>query len=98
MDGRLQTCGGCTFAGNTTSHHEAFSMVIGSNKKEFFVGVNKKKEMPLALKNHSATKIGQHKMLICGGSDKHVIKNLFRASKINKIGRIDCFDGPSKIS
>ena len=87
IDGRLYTCGGCTSARSTTSHLEAFSLVIGSNKKEFFVGVNKKKEMPLALRNHSATKIGQHKMLICGGLDKHVIKNLFQASKINKILR-----------
>ena len=87
MDGRLYTCGGCTSTGNTTSHHEAFSLVIGSNEKEFFVGVNKKKEMPLALQNHSATKIGQYKMLICGGFDKHVIKTLFKHQKSTKLLR-----------
>ena len=72
MDGRLFTCGGQTpaspklpgFTMNTISHHEAF--LLG-------VGVSKKKEMPLALRCHSATKIGKHKMLICGGLDDDVI-------------------------
>ena len=84
MDGSLYTCGGCTFPGNTTSHHEAFSLVVGSNINEYFVGVKKKKEMPLALRNHSATKIGQHKMLICGGLDKHVIKTFLKHQKSTK--------------
>ena len=64
MDGRLFTCGGWTSADITTSHHEAFSLDAG---------VNKKKEMPEALRGHSASKIGQHKMLICGGLDDDVI-------------------------
>lgn len=84
MDGRLFTCGGRTpqytntpgLTMSTISHHEAF--LLG-------VGVKKKKEMPLALRCHSATKIGQHKMLICGGLDKHVRKTFFMHQKATKL-------------
>ena len=76
MDGRLFTCGGWTSEDITTSHHEAFSLGVG---------VNKKKEMPLALRGHSANRIGQHKMLICGGLDEDVIKTVSKHQKAIKL-------------
>ena len=47
----------------TIAHHEEFSLNGG---------VKDKKEMPIALKCHTATKFGHHKMIVCGGKGKSV--------------------------
>ena len=58
IDGCLFTAGGIDSFDDYTSHLEKFS---------FEGGVEQKKKMPIALKCHTATMFGNHKMLICGG-------------------------------
>ena len=47
----------------TTSHHEEFSL----NE-----GVKERKELPIVLKCHTATKFGHRKMIVCGGEGNSV--------------------------
>ena len=58
IDGYLFTAGGIDSFGDYKSDLEKFS---------FEGGVKEKKKMPIALKCHTATTFGNHKMLICGG-------------------------------
>ena len=71
MDGSLLTTGGeeivrsvmdcrrnINHIWETVSHHEEFSLEEG---------VKERKELPIVLKWHTATRFGRHKMIICGG-------------------------------
>ena len=58
IDGNLFTTGGIDSSDKYTSSLEKFSFEGGAEKKE---------KMPIALKCHTATMFGNHKMLICGG-------------------------------
>ena len=64
MDGCLLTTGG-DYNDNrmTSSQHEEFLL----NE-----GVNERKEMPIALKCHTAIKFGHQKMIVCGGKGESV--------------------------
>ena len=76
MDGFLLTSGGEetveSFMNNrreiehirkTVSHHEEFSLEEG---------VKERKELPIVLKCHTATRFGRHKVIICGGMGNSV--------------------------
>ena len=58
IDGCLLTTGGESGEWKRIAHHEEFSLNGG---------VKERKEMPIALKFHTTTKFGHHKMIICGG-------------------------------
>ena len=62
-DGCLYTTGGLDSLNNVIAHHEAFS--LNGDVKE-------KKDIPIALQGHTATIFDQHKMLICGGSERRM--------------------------
>ena len=67
IDGSLFTVGGSNWSSNISylSNHEEF-LIEG--------GLKDRKELPIALSDHTATVFGKHKMLICGG--------MFEVSKI----------------
>ena len=67
INGNLLTVGGIGSSSNAISHHEQFS---------FEGGIKERKEMPIALYGHTATIFNYHKMLICGGRDIKVQKQL----------------------
>ena len=67
IDGRLLTLGGLSH-NTVTSRHEEFS---------FDEGVKERKDMPIPLKNHTATKFGHHKIIVCGGIAEKVTKTFF---------------------
>ena len=73
MDGCLLTTGGEHKVNRRTrlrdwetiARHEEFSL-------NGYIGVKERKEMPIALKCHTATKFGHHKVIVCGGKGKSV--------------------------
>ena len=65
INGRLFTSGGCDSSLFSISNHEEFSMTGG---------LKERKEMPIALSDHTATIFGNHSILICGGKDSEVSK------------------------
>ena len=58
IDGYILTTGGLDSSRKPVSVHEQFSIEEG---------LKKKKELPIALKGHTATLFGPHKIIICGG-------------------------------
>ena len=83
MDGCLLTTGGesgewkiedsdKSYRWTTSSHHEEFSLIEG---------VKERKEMSIALKCHTATKFGHHKMIVCGGEGNSVSDSFFKLRK-----------------
>ena len=58
IDGYILTTGGLDSSRKPVLVHEQFSIEEG---------LEKKKELPIALKGHTATLLGQHKIIICGG-------------------------------
>ena len=71
-NGCLYTTGGLDSLNKVISHHEAFS--LNGDVKE-------KKDIPIALQGHTATIFDQHKMLICGGSEKRMENSCKRNQK-----------------
>ena len=48
------------------SHHEAFPFSLMG---EIDQGVTEKKELPIALKAHTATIFDENRIIVCGGDD-----------------------------
>ena len=65
IDGSMFTTGGCDSSLFSISNHEEFSMTRGRTER---------KEMPIALSDHTATVFGKHTILICGGKNSEVSK------------------------
>ena len=64
VSGSMFSCGGSLGYHNPDlSHHECFS--LNGEVREL-------KELPIALKKHTATKISQNEIMICGGRMKDV--------------------------
>ena len=70
LDGRLFTTGGYAISGNVSTYHMDFS---------FEEGMKKRKELPIALKNHTSTVYDQQNMIICGGFTKNVSNDFSRS-------------------
>ena len=67
IDGSLFTTGG-----TNSSNVSSLNISYLSNHEEFSIegGLKDRKEMPIALSGHTATAIGKHTILICGGMAK----------------------------
>ena len=65
IDGSLFTSDGHTDRFSILSNHEEFSITRG---------IKERKEMPIALSDHTATVFGKDTILICGGLDSEVSK------------------------
>ena len=65
IDGSLFTSDGHTDRFSIISNHEEFSISRG---------IKERKEMPIALSDHTATVFGKDTILICGGLDSEVSK------------------------
>ena len=62
LDGAVFSCGGENES-SVLSHHESFTLTGA---------IKKKKELPIALYRHSATKYTENEILVCGGWDSKV--------------------------
>ena len=75
IDGRFFTFGLHCSTKYELSHHVEFS----------FDGIVKeRRKLPIGLRNHTATILGQQEIIICGGFDSNV-SNKFENRKINQI-------------
>ena len=71
LNGCLYSCGGFYSPIKATSHHEAFSLDGG---------VNEKRELPIALSNHSANKLNESQYMVIGGS-------MYKGNNFKKVGK-----------
>ena len=68
IDGCLFTTGGIDLLDEYNWYDDRKSIITSHLEKFSFPGgVEKKKNMPIALTCHTATMFGKNKMLICGG-------------------------------
>ena len=65
LNGCLYSCGGVDSSDNETSHHE----VLNLDGR-----VEEKKELPIKLKHHTATKLNETQYMVCGGMVENVKK------------------------
>ena len=71
LNGCLYSCGGYDSPGNTISHHE----VLNLDGR-----VSEKKELPIALGNHTANKLNNYEYMVCGGWDAKNVSKKFSES------------------
>ena len=65
LNGCLYSCGGIDSSHYATSHHEVLNLDGG---------IEEKRELPIALRYHTANKLNENQYMVIGGLDKNASK------------------------
>ena len=75
---KMYSCGGYDSISDVLSHHEEFSFsLMGERDQSGIV----RKELPIALRAHTATILDESRIIVCGGDDR---KNVRKSIKLLK--------------
>ena len=86
---KMYSCGGYDSTSDVVSYHEEFSYSLMGDLDQ---GVTEKKELPIALRAHTATVLDESRFIVCGGDNRKNVRKKYQNIKKDQIFKESLFN------